>query len=271
MRKILPSFSRLFIFSLIFITFISCSEGEKINIFTVQDDINLGKRVRDEILNSPQEYTILSKAQYPEAYQYLEGIKNEIITKADLNYANRFEWEVYIIQNDEVLNAFVAPGGYIFFYTGLLKYLESADHLAGIMAHEIAHADLRHSTQNMTKIYGVTILLQVVLGDGGDLLTDISRNLATNLSALGFSRQTETEADAFSVEYLATTMYACNGTAGFFEKLLQEGQVSQTPSWLSTHPDSQQRVNAINEKAQSISCQTSPSNQNYQNFINLLP
>ena len=48
---------------------------------------------------------------------------------------------VRIIDNDETLNAFCLPGGFIYVYTGLIKYLDSEDHLAGVLGHEIAHAD----------------------------------------------------------------------------------------------------------------------------------
>ena len=61
-----------------------------------------------------------------------------------------FDWELKIIHDDETLNAFCAPGGYIYVYTGLIKFLAHEDNLAGVIGHEIAHADLRHSTQQLT-------------------------------------------------------------------------------------------------------------------------
>ena len=50
------------------------------------------------------------------------------------------------VKNDSILNAFAIPGGHIYIYTGLLKYLDSEAALAGVLAHEIAHAEKRHAT-----------------------------------------------------------------------------------------------------------------------------
>ena len=68
--------------------------------------------------------------------------------------------DLRIIHDDSTLNAFCTPGGYIYIYTGILKFLDSEDEFAGVLGHEIAHADLRHSTRQMTKQYGVQILLR---------------------------------------------------------------------------------------------------------------
>ena len=48
---------------------------------------------------------------------------------------------MWIIEDDDTLNAFAAPGGYIWIYSGLIKYLDHEDDLAGVLGHEIAHAD----------------------------------------------------------------------------------------------------------------------------------
>ena len=77
------------------------------------------------------------------------------------NHLNRLN---RLIDDDKTLNAFCTPGGFIYVYTGLIKFLDSEDQLAGVMGHEIAHAALRHSTRQMTKVYGVQTLLQVATG-----------------------------------------------------------------------------------------------------------
>ena len=54
-----------------------------------------------------------------------------------------FNYSFYII-DDDVFNAFASPAANIFFYRGLITSLDSIDELAGIVAHEIAHAASRH-------------------------------------------------------------------------------------------------------------------------------
>ena len=153
-----------------------------------------------------------------------------------------------IIDDDETLNAFCAPGGYIYVYTGLIKYLDSEDQLAGVMGHEMAHAALRHSTRQMTKVYGLSALYAVISGksEPGQL-----EQIALGLISLRFSRDHETEADTWSVKYLCPTDYNAAGAAGFFEKM--EGRPSP-PEFLSTHPDPGNRVESIKAQRMNFGC-----------------
>ncbi len=238
-------------------------------IFNVEYQKNLGLQVRDQILSDPENYPILDEKRYPEAYRHINRITKNILNSGKVELKDRFNWEVRIIRDDKTLNAFCTPGGYIFVYTGLIKYLETEDQLAGVMGHEIAHADRQHSARQLEKQFGVALLIEIALGKkAGQELKD----LANALVGLRFSRDHEYEADAFSVEYLSATQYRCNGAADFFEKLMQSG--AQTPpEFLSTHPNPGNRVEAINQKARSINCSTNKpdSKTEYQKFKASLP
>jgi len=230
--------------------FTRCTKDGKVNIFTVQDEIDLGLQVKAEIEADPAQYPILPRGQYAEAYGHLDRITNSILNSGKLSYKDEFVWEVNIINDDNTLNAFCAPGGYIYVYTGLIKFLDNEAQFAGVMGHEIAHADRRHVTNSMTKQYGVATLLSVIAGDNQGLLTEI----AGGLIGLGFSRDHENDADAMSVEYLCGTKYQSNGAAGFFQKLKDSGQSGGIPAFLSTHPDDDKRIERINTKAAELAC-----------------
>ncbi len=238
-----------------------------LNLFSVDDDIALGAQVDDEIQANPSEYPILDENDYPEAYAYLRSIRDEILASGEVSFDDRFDWQVYIIQDDSVLNAFATPGGYLYFYTGLIKYLDREDDLAGVMGHEIAHAANRHSTEALTETYGITLLLEVALGNRFDIVQQI----ATGLSGLAFSRDNESEADEYSVIYLAHTRYACDGAAAFFQKLIDAGEGGGGPEFLSTHPNPDNRVAAIENKAAELDCDTTASGRDYQAFKDMLP
>lgn len=244
---------------------------KNLNLFTVEDDIKLGEQLRDEIAKDPKTYPLLDEKKYPEAYTHIRRIRDRILNSGGIQYKDKFSWEVRIIHDDSTLNAFVTPGGFIYVYTGLIKYLDQEDELAGVMGHEIAHADRRHSTRNMTKQYGVSTLLGILLGRDPGKLKQILGGLTGNLAGLKFSRDLEAEADAYSVRYLANTEYQCNGTAGFFAKMLKEGNNQAPPQFLSTHPSSASRVEDINAQAKNLGCNTAPSNRNYQLIKNSLP
>lgn len=223
--------------------------AQKINFFSIQDDIALGKQFSEQIEQDPKQFPLLPEQGNEEVYRYIRSMTNEILTKGQVAYRNEFEWKVKIIKDDKTLNAFAVPGGYLYVYTGLIKYLDSADQLAGVMGHEIAHAALRHSTQQMSKIYGLDAVRQIITGnqDAGAL-----EQIALGLVSLKFSRSHESQADEYSVRYLCGTNHYAGGAAGFFEKIQEEG--GTPPEFLSTHPDPGNRVQAIKGRATEMGC-----------------
>jgi Zn-dependent protease with chaperone function len=248
----------------------SCSEEDDgINIFTVEDDKQLGLQIQQEILGNPGEYPILSPAQYSEAYAHIRRVRDSLLNTGQVAYQDVFTWEVHIIDNDTVLNAFCTPGGYIYFYTGLIRFLDNEAEFAGVMGHEMAHAARRHSTQQMTTAYGLQFLLSVVLGQNPNLLAQIAADLAAGVAQLAFSRDDEYESDEYAVKYLYPTSYDARGVAGFFEKL--EG-TPQPPEFLSTHPNPENRVDRIIEIWESLGGKTGQTYPDrYQQFKNSLP
>ncbi len=238
-----------------------------VNLFSVDDDKQLGQQVSLQVQSDPSQYPILDENQFPDAYAYLRGIRDQILDSGQVEHANDFAWDVKIIRDDKVLNAFSVSGGYLYFYTGIIKYLDTEDAFAGVMGHEMAHAARRHVTQALTEQYGISLLLEAALGNR----LDIVQNIAGGLATLAFSRDHEAEADEFSVIYLAKTRYQCNGAALFFDKLINQGKAGSTPEFLSTHPSPDNRIGAINNKAAQLGCSTTPSGRDYQAFKDMLP
>jgi predicted Zn-dependent protease len=249
----------------------SCRENpddKTINIFSLQDDKNLGLQVKNEIFSKPGEYPILDSVRYAGAYTYLRNIVKNILNGEKVFYKDAFGWETYIIADDNVLNAFCTPGGYMFVYTGLIKYLEAEHELAGVMGHEIAHADRRHSTDAITRQYGISVLLSVALGNDPGALA----NIANSLVNLKFSRTAESEADEYSVKYLCPTAYKADGAAAFFQKLINDGAGGGSLDWFSTHPSPDNRVSNIQGTATTLGCTgTGTNDAAYLNFKNSLP
>jgi predicted Zn-dependent protease len=251
----------------------SCDRNNNLNLIDAQQDIALGKQLTEEISRSPEQFPLLKPQQYPESYQYLQNMVNTILSSGEVVYRDEFPWQVYIIHDDEVLNAFATPGGYIYVYTGLIKYLDHESDLAGVLGHEIAHADLRHGSRQMQKAYGLNLLLNMFI-DGGDrnMASEIVAQLAGQLAGLKFSREYEEEADARSVDYLSQTPYPCNAAGVFFQKLQAEEQGGNIPSFLSTHPHPKNRIKKINQRSKNKGCyQQSMPPSSYDAFKNSLP
>ncbi len=231
----------------------------KVNLFSLDQDKQLGAQVNQEILSNPKEYPVLPERGNEEIYRYIRGITSKILNSGKVEHKDDFAWEVRIIKDDKTLNAFATPGGYIYVYTGLIKYLDSEEQLAGVMGHEIAHADQRHSTKQMTQTYGVQALAAIAsaaAGTGPQL-----GEIAAGLAGLRFSRENETEADLYSVVYLCPTGYEADGAADFFIKLEQGDQGGRPPQFLSTHPNPGNRVENIQKQAKERGCAGKETNK----------
>jgi hypothetical protein len=232
---------------LVFIAATGCKKDSNesiVNLFSVNDDIEFGKSMEEEIAANPQEFPVLDSNAYPEAYKHIYGIRDSILNTGLVYYEDKFEWSVKIIHNDTMLNAFATPGGYLYFYTGIIKFLDNEAQFAGVMAHEMAHSDLRHSTNQITKAYGVEIMLSIILGQAPGQLTEILASYAYGLGTLAFSRDHEYQADEYAVKYLYETSYDALGIADFFIKMSDS---PHPPQFLSTHPSPENRVEKINE------------------------
>jgi beta-barrel assembly-enhancing protease len=254
-------------FSMFALVQTSCDKNGKVNFLSVQQDKELGMQTAAQIEADVAQFPILDEAQNASAYAYLRGIKDKILNSGKIKYKDEFVWQVKIINDANTLNAFCTPGGYIYVYTGLIKYLDNADQLAGVMGHEMGHADLRHTSRNITQQYGYDIVLQVLTGGQSNVLVQI----ASQLKDLRYSRAYETEADDASVTYLSATEYACNGAAGFFEKIKAMGERPSNPMF-STHPSDESRIQNINEESTKIGCRTTATpNDGYAAFKNSLP
>ena len=250
-------FKTTFIFTLLLVL-ASCSganKGKGINLFTIEQDRTLGAQVAHEIDSNTAQYPLLDSVQYKQVYQYLYKVRDNILNSGKVDLKDEFTWRLRIIHDDSTLNAFCTPGGYIYVYTGILKFLESEDQLAGVLGHEIGHADMRHSTRQMSTMFGVQLLEDVLLGNH-----DAIKQITGALIGLKFSRKHEEEADEKSVVYLCPTQYNADGGAGFFEKIEKMGGARQ-PEFLSTHPDPGNRIEHFHNSKVILGCK---GDKNYQ-------
>jgi predicted Zn-dependent protease len=157
---------------------------------------------------------------------------------------------------DPTLNAFAGPAGYIFFHTGLILAAGSLDELAGVMAHEIAHAKRSHVARSIEKAT-VPDLLAKILGVGVAVAAEepgaliAAEGLSRSLQ-LAYSREFEAEADEVGVAFLVRAGYDPIGMATFFERLAAEKRPElgfEVPPYLESHPRVEARAAAAIERA----------------------
>lgn len=232
------------------------------NIFSTKDDIELGKQLDAEIKSMPKDYPMLQG--HEEVKSYVSGLGKYILTNSPkIEYNNIFPYQFQVI-NDTIVNAFCTPGGYIYVYTGLMNYVDNEATLAGVVAHEIAHAERRHMTQRLTSYYGVSFVLSLVLGNNPNSIAEIAANLFVGLGFLANSRSDEREADDYSIKYLATTQYYPGAIKFFFDKIVADQKAKGTTPGgldrlLSTHPLPQDRIDNVATQLSTLKINTDPT------------
>jgi beta-barrel assembly-enhancing protease len=242
--------TKLYIFTFfISIGFFGCAGLLQLNMFPVEKDIELGKQFDGEIRNNSREYPIL--INHPEVKTYITNIGNKVLASPEIQYRGQFAYQFEIIKDDSTINAFCTPGGYVYVYTGLLKYLDNEASLASVIAHEIAHAERRHATKQMTAKYGTQALLNIASGQIGETGTQIA-GVVSGLGFLKYSRTDEDEADEYAFKYLRSTSYYPGAGKYFFEKISDGRQSSALEIILSTHPGAQDRLNHVNQMLKDI-------------------
>jgi predicted Zn-dependent protease len=149
--------------------------------------------------------------------------------------------KVHLLVKDEV-NAFALPDGYLVIYTGLISGCKSQYELAGVIGHEIAHIELNHVMKKLVKEFGLSALISITTGHGG---SGTIQETAKMLSSTAFDRNLEREADMKAVEYLLNAHINPRPFADFLGSMDEEGNEIKALSWISTHPDSNERAEDI--------------------------
>lgn len=160
----------------------------------------------------------------------------------------------FTILDTSMVNAFAAPGGYIFVTKGLLEELSDEAELVSVLGHEIGHVAGYHPVKMIQKQMGygfVTAVGAVAAGAtlGPEAMEMILRSAAlfTELYLLGYSRNMELEADRLGLKYAYASSYDPEGAVTFFKRLaeLEESEKEDAGKWdqfFRSHPPTKDRI-----------------------------
>lgn len=147
----------------------------------------------------------------------------------------RYRW---LVADHPDVNAFAAPGGVVVVFSGLLMAADTPEEVAAVLAHEVAHAELRHGLQGVVKSLG--------LQAGAVLLGDVTGvavpGLLSHLLERQFSREAERAADAEGLRRLVEARIDPANMVVFMKKLAAKEKGVGVPQWLSTHPEPEDRA-----------------------------
>ncbi len=156
-----------------------------------------------------------------------------------LTKGSRYQYQ-WVIKTDNTLNAFALPGGIVVVHSALLKKMENPNELAAVLAHEVQHIEQRHSLKIMINSLGWAAFLTATLGD----VSAIGAVIAHQMGAMYFSRDLEEEADRLGFQALTNAKIKPDGMVTFFQKLAKE-EKGTVPAWVSSHPETTERIKTI--------------------------
>ena len=165
---------------------------------------------------------------------------------ARLTKGSRYTYRFHLVQ-DKAINAFAMPGGIVVVHSGLLAATRSPEELAGVLAHEVQHVELRHSLRSLIKQMGLSAVWALV---SGDLASAAGGKAAQQMLSLKFSRDAEREADAAGFDALLRAGINPAGMPAFFATLDKAG--AAPPELLSTHPASAARREALAARVRAL-------------------
>ena len=191
--------------------------------------------------------------------EYINEIGRQIAAQSN-DGSHSFE---FFVVEDERINAFAMPGGYIGVHSGLIESTRNEDELAGVLAHEVAHVTQRHlaraihASQRQSLLTTAMMLGAIVLGAaGGSDAFQAGMAVAQGSAAqqrVNFTRSNEHEADRIGIRALADAGYDPHGMASFFEVMARQQPASEemrAPEFLRTHPVTTDRIAEARARAQ---------------------
>lgn len=177
-------------------------------------------------------------AQYPKVDSAYRIIYGRLLNQVPLPAYN---YRFYILR-DTTINAFTIAGGHIFVFEGLIKFCESPEELAAVLAHEIGHAEKKHITKKLAKELGIEAV-GTILGGGDD---NVIKEAGKLVLSKRFDREYEKQADHFAIDLLEKAGISPYKLASFFRKLNEAGLAYDDDlEFMMTHPHNDSRIKDI--------------------------
>ena len=177
----------------------------------------------------------------PKALDAVQGVVDRLAPHAAVRGVN---YRVLIVDSG-VVNALALPGGTILVFRGLIDEMDSTEQLSAVIAHEMSHVTLRHHLTQIARSVGIVAAVNIVIGDVGGIVA-IGSEVLQNAALNNYSQVQETEADLEG----ARMMHAAGiDPQAMIQMLgaLPEAHLHGALSWLSTHPNSDERIKSVQQ------------------------
>ncbi|UTC66919.1 MULTISPECIES: M48 family metalloprotease [unclassified Treponema] len=217
-----------------------------------EEEYYIGREVAAVILSN---YKLYRNKQLE---KYLNLICMTLVLNSDVPESYN-GYHVAILDTDEI-NAFATPGGHVLVTKGLLACTDSEDALAGVIAHELGHIQLKHGIGAIkaNRITGAVVesSASITMGSGKNenlkFLEDASKEIVTTLVNSGYSKTQEYDADRFAVNLMAKSGYDPNAMTEML-KIMGEKQKNDHRGFGKTHPSAASRIRYVEREARKFS------------------
>ena len=214
-----------------------------INFYSVEKEIALGKQLAIEVQRQAK---ILED---PVISEYINRLTQNLTRNSDV----KFPVTISVI-DDDVINAFTLPGGYLFINSGLIRLSESEAELASAISHELGHVAARHYVRQASRgelINGLSVPLIFLGGVGGVAARELSQ-IGLPMGMFKFSRDFETEADMLGIQYLYKAGYDPTAAIDMFERVaaMQQRNPGTVSQLFNTHPLTTDRITKTQKNIQ---------------------
>jgi predicted Zn-dependent protease len=205
-----------------------------------EDENRIGQEVHRELDRQHVKYL-----QDPVVIDYLQSVTKPIFACAKRDRPG-VRWQLYVIDDPKTMNAFSAPGGGLYVYSGLLGAADDDAEVAGVLGHEVGHEVLHHVAEKLIAENGLEAIASLALGANPSLLGRIGTAIVGNGALLAFSRNEESQADEYGADVAASAGFNPNGLVWFFQKLERKrGEEPGILRFLSDHPTTPDRIEAV--------------------------
>ncbi len=210
------------------------------NFTSLEKEIALGRELAAEIERQ------VRLVDDPVISEYVNRVGQNIVRNSDAQVPFTFK-----VVEDDSINAFALPGGFVFVNTGILLRADEEAEVAGVLAHEIAHVTARHGTENSTKnqIINLASIPLIFLGGVVGFGIRQAAGLIIPMQYMSFSRGAEEEADYLGIQYAYKTGYDPGAAVTFFEKIqaLETAKPGTISSLFASHPPTENRIEKTQE------------------------
>ncbi len=227
------------------------------NKYKVEDDVKIGTEYSAKV---EKDFPILNDTV---STQYIQDVGRRLVNAIPSEFQEpQFRYQFKIVNASDI-NAFALPAGFLYVNRGMISAARNEGEMAGVMAHEISHAALRHGTAQATKQSSVKnqiLGIGAILGGailGGQAGAQLGAMFAAGYQ-LRYSRQFETEADILGARIMADAGYDPRDLANMFKTISEQSAGGRPPEWLSSHPDPDRRFASINSEAELLRVSSNP-------------